>query len=314
MKNKNNQLTPKKKLPLNSDIVFRRVFSKEGNEPLLKSLLEAILDIKIKSVKVKNPQISKDLYDSKAGVLDIKVEIDENIICDVEMQVTNEKNIEKRSTYYMASAVTETIHEGDTYQCAKKVIVINILNFNYFKRNSYHSIAHMKFEDSNPQEYVEMGYQIEDKIATPDIEMHFLELPKFIKKNPEANTELEQWLWLIAGKEEKIEMAKKENEEIKKATDIIDQMSMNPEEWEMYMSRKKAIINYNSGISQAKEDGKKEGIKQGIKQGIEQGIKQGIRKEKLKVAKELLKTGMAVEKIVEITELSKEEVEKIKID
>lgn len=73
----------------------------------------------------------------------------------------------------------------------------------------------------------------------------------------------------------KIEMAKKENKEIKKATDIIDQMSMNPEEWEMYMSRKKAIINYNSGIYQAKEDGKKE------------GIEQGIRKEKLKVAKEL---------------------------
>lgn len=105
-------------------------------------------------------------------------------------------------------------------------------------------------------------------------------------------------------------MAKKENEEIKKATDIIDQMSMNPEEWEMYMSRKKAIINYNSGIYQAKEDGKKEGLKQ----GIEQGIEQGIRKEKLKVAKELLKTGMAVEKIVEITELSKEEVEKIATD
>lgn len=175
MKKINNPLTPKKKLPLNSDIVFRRVFSKEGNEPLLKSLLEAILDIKIKSVKVKNPQISKNLYDSKAGVLDIKVEIDENIICDVEMQVTNEKNIEKRSTYYMASTVTEAIYEGDTYQ----------------------------FEDSKPQEYVEMGYETEDKIATPDIEMHFLELPKFIKKNPEANTELEQWLWLIAGKEEK---------------------------------------------------------------------------------------------------------------
>ena len=39
-----------------------------------------------------------------------------------------------------------------------------------------------------------------------------------------------------------------------------------------------------------------------------------MRNEKLKVAKELLKTGMAVEKIVEITELSKEEIEKIKID
>lgn len=83
----------------------------------------------------------------------------------------------------------------------------------------------MKFEYSKPQEYVEMGYQTEDKIATPDIEMHFLELSKFIKKNPEANTELEQWLWLIAGKEEKIEMAKKENEEIKKAKEKVEKIA-----------------------------------------------------------------------------------------
>ena len=35
-----------KKLPLTSDIVFKRVFSKEGNEDILKALLEAILEIK----------------------------------------------------------------------------------------------------------------------------------------------------------------------------------------------------------------------------------------------------------------------------
>ena len=86
-------------LPLTSDIVFKRVFSREGNEKILKDLLEAILEIKIKGVVVKNPELHRNLYDSKAGVLDIKVEIDENTICDVEMQVKDEKNIGSRSTY-----------------------------------------------------------------------------------------------------------------------------------------------------------------------------------------------------------------------
>lgn len=40
------------KLPLTSDIVFKRVFSKKGNESILKSLLEAILDIKNQKVIV----------------------------------------------------------------------------------------------------------------------------------------------------------------------------------------------------------------------------------------------------------------------
>ena len=39
-----------KKLPLTSDIVFKRVFSKEGNEDILKALLEAILEISILSL------------------------------------------------------------------------------------------------------------------------------------------------------------------------------------------------------------------------------------------------------------------------
>lgn len=88
----------------------------------------------------------------------------------------------------------------------------------------------MKFERAKENEFIDMGYQREDEIATQDLEMHFIEIPKFVKKNPEANTRLEQWLWLIAGREEKLEMAKKENKEIKKAMDMIDEMSMDEKE------------------------------------------------------------------------------------
>ena len=83
IKQTNQNTKQKKKLPLSSDIVFKRVFSKEGNEGILKALLEAILEINIKSVIVKNPEMPKDLYDSKAGVMDIKVEIDTNTIVDI---------------------------------------------------------------------------------------------------------------------------------------------------------------------------------------------------------------------------------------
>ena len=63
---------PTKRLPLNSDIVFKRVFSKEGNEDILKALLEAILDVSIQKVQVKNPEIPRNLYNSKARNLRYK--------------------------------------------------------------------------------------------------------------------------------------------------------------------------------------------------------------------------------------------------
>ena len=150
----------------------------------------------------------------------------------------------------------------------------------------------MKFEKTKPQEFIDMGYTKEDEIATKDLEMHFIEIPKFVKKNPEANTKLEQWLWLIVGREEKLKMAKKENKEIKKAMDIIDEMSMDPKEWELYESRRLAIMDYNTGMHQSRKD--------------------GIKEEKNRVAKELLKLGMNIEDIQKVTKLTKEEIEQLK--
>ncbi len=44
---------------------------------------------------------------------------------------------------------------------------------------------------------------------------YLIELHNFKEKNPECNTKLEQWLWLIDGsEEEKVKMSAKENEEI----------------------------------------------------------------------------------------------------
>ena len=56
-------------------------------------------------------------------------------------------------------------------------------------------------------------------------------------------------------------MARKENKEIDKAIDIINQMSMDEKEWNLYISRQRAIWDYNTGMKTAKEKGIEEGAK-----------------------------------------------------
>ena len=53
-------------------------------------------------------------------------------------------------------------------------------------------------------------------------------------------------------------MAEKEFEEIQKAMEIIDEMSMDSKEWELYESREKAIMDYNSGMKAAERRGREE--------------------------------------------------------
>ena len=97
------------RLPLTSDYVFKRIFGQEENKSALIDFLEGILKIKIENLQINNPEIPKDFYDSKYGVLDLKVTLDNKIIVNVEMQVQNQYNIEQRSTFYMASTYTQQI-------------------------------------------------------------------------------------------------------------------------------------------------------------------------------------------------------------
>ncbi len=249
-----------KRLPLSSDIVFKRVFSSDDNNDLLKSLLESILNIKMQEVEVLDSELTRETTESKAGTLDIKARVDKDTVINIEMQVQNEYNIEKRSAYYMASIASLDLKTKEDYKELSKIIVINILCFDYFKRNSFYNIAHMKFEKATDEAYIDLGYKKEDELVTDRLEMHFIELKKFMKKNLEASKSnmLNSWLWLICGKEDKVEKVRKESKEIQKAIDVIDRMSMDSKEWDLYESRQKALINYNSGLTAAKEKGKEE--------------------------------------------------------
>ena len=168
------------------------------------------------------------------------------------------------------------------------------------ERNSYHSIAKMKYEDTKPIEFVDMGYKKEEEEATNIFEMHFIELPKFKEKNPDCNTKLEQWLWLIDGsKEEKVKMSAKENEEIDKTVKELDKLSKDPDEIAKYEEREWSIMRYNVEMKTNRELGEKEGRKEGEK------------KTKEKIVKALKNMNLSIEQIAQAVELTKKEVEAI---
>lgn len=288
------------KMRLTVDYAFKRVFGRNGNEGILKDFLESILDIEIKDIIIQNPEIPKNMRDSKIGILDVRAEINGKEIIEVEMQVQNQYNMDKRSSTYITKIYSDQLKEGDSYVEVKKVAVINILNFNYYERNSYHSVGRMKFENSKENEKVDMGYILEEQYVTDDLEMHFIELPKFRKKNPDISSKLDQWLWLICGEEEKIKMAKNENEKIKEAKSELEKLEMSAEDRELYELRLKAIrdeINIRES-----------GYTDGMKDGEEKGKKQ----KSIEIAKNMLKKQIPLELIEELTGISQSEIDKIK--
>ena len=279
-------------LPLTDDYIFKRVFAYKGNESVLKDFLEALLKIEIKGIKITNPEIIPYEKGEKRGLLDIKAEINDGTMLDVEMQMKNERNTDERATEYMGKMISEQLQVGEDYQNLKKSIVIFITNYNFLKRNSYHSVGRMKFDKTIEDEYVNMGYDKEDEVASKYIEVHYIELPKFKKKELSKFTKLDQWMCIFTQNREGIMLAEKENKEIKRAINTLDFLSKDPKERERHNSI--VMAEYNRLVSEHNffEDGKKEG--------------------KIEIAKKMLKEKVPIEMIEKFTELSKEEIEKIK--
>ena len=258
-----NETQKVERLPLTDDYIFKRVFAFEGNESVLKDFLEAILKKDIKEVTIKNPEIIPYEKDEKRGLLDIKAETDDGTILDVEMQMKDWKNTQERGTQYLGNMITSQLQVGDDYQKLKKSIVIFITNYNFLERNSYHSVGKMKFDETLEEEYVDMGYEQEEQIASKYIEFHYIELPKYKKKEASKFTKLDQWMCVFTQRKEETMLAEKENKQIKRAMNTLDFISKDPKERERHNSIIMAEYNRLTSEHNFFEAGVEEGIAKG---------------------------------------------------
>lgn len=279
-------------LPLSNDYVFKRIFGKGGNERILKSLLEAILKINIQKIEVKNPEIPKETIDEKLSILDIKAEINEDTIIDIEMQVGNITAIDRRLIVYNAKLIAGDVKVSEEYRNVKDTIVICILNDNVIKRNAYLSLAMLKYEKTEDIRYVDMGYKSEDEYLTKMSKYYIIELPKFRKKKPKVADLLEKWLYVIGGDQKMIEECKNDNEEIKEAVKQLKEMSADEYERELYEIRERSRLTYNTEMNEAKR----------------KGLSEGKAEEKKEIAKKMKEEGLHIELIKKITNLTEEEI------
>lgn len=281
-----------KRLSLKNDIIFKAFFSKAGNEKYLKDFLSSILRIEITDIKVLEEVNLEQLSPKeKGGRLDIQAFLNDGMIVNIEMQMKNLKNIEQRNDIYEAKTISRYFQKGKDYKEAKEVISIYILNYNLFGFDEY-ILDTVKVLNNH------RDYQI-NSISKE----YYIQLPKFRKSNPDMNNKLNQWLAVIDGEDRgKIEMAKEKNEIIEEAELNISRFSESEQAIYLEISRDIWESDRTTELNCAREE------------GIEEGIAKGRAEEKkrqIKIAKKLLNMKMTIDEICEITELSKEEIEKM---
>ena len=203
----------------------------------------------------------------------------------------------KRSLYYASTLLHNQLKVGESYFKLSEVIQINILDFLIFPNQSIINWFLLK-ERTNP-----------DLVLTEDLQMIYIELPKFKKSTvEELNSEIDVWLYLLKYSqtltEEDTMKLKNKLPDLKNAFGALELYATDPEKQRQLEERLRSDENLAYEMAAKYELGIEQGIEQGIEKGIEQGIQKGEFKNKLETARKMQEEGFSIEQIVRITGLT----------
>lgn len=291
-----------KNMTLTNDYLFKRTFGYVGQEHITKVFLRDLFLKEINEVSLDNSTITeKDIMDDKMGIMDIKAVINNHVQCDIEVQVLPQDEIAERVLFYMSKEFKKTLQKGLSYGALKKTITVLVADFelkNIKELPKYATKWNFREEDYT------------DIILTDVMEIYIIELPKLTSYAKNTDKErLNLWAEFIKNPGVKIEMSEEDDnkmketkETIKKAQERYEELLRDKHEMELAELREKYVLDQisikNTGYREGEEAGKKEGKKEATRE----------------VAKRMLQNNIDIETIIEITELTKEEIDNIKND
>ncbi|MGL6105119.1 Rpn family recombination-promoting nuclease/putative transposase [Romboutsia sp.] len=265
--------------PLN-DFIFKKLFGEPESKENLRAFLNALLYNNIGNIReieiIKDKELTTDEIINKTGIIDVLAKIEDGTRINIEVQLTDQKNMDKRTLFYWSRIYNRGIIKGEDYSNLNKVITINILDFNFIDLDKFHTEFTLRESEHN------------DYKLTDVLEIHFIEMPKFKKLSNKdlENDRLQRWLMFLRNDisdselEELIDM----DNDIKKAEERLEYLSSDPQTMEIYWERERALYERANLIST------------------------GEHNEKVSTILRSHKLGFTVEQIAQIVELKEDQV------
>ena len=241
-------MAEKKQLSPKLDVVFHMLFGEPKNESITKKLLEDVLDEKIIKIELdKNPYLWGNQADDKLGIIDVKAEIDDKNMVDIEIQRSGKKDFVERILLYWAKMYEKQIQKTEKYSELKRCIVISFVDFELDVSKDLPADTKWQIKEAK------MG----KRILTEKLEIVILELPKAEKSID--NKQITKWLKFLEDPYgEEVEKMSENEKEIKEAVKSLEEINADEAKVRIAELREKYILDRNSELEEAKENGIKQ--------------------------------------------------------
>lgn len=291
------------------DIAFKKIFGVEENKDLLISLINSIVsdEDQVKDLTLLNPYNPKTFREDKRSILDIKAVGIDGKRFNIEIQISDEADYDKRALYYWAKLYTEQLKTADDYSALSKAIGIHILNFTSIPQvKKYHNIFHIKEKESGI-------------LYFKDLELHTIELKKFSENSKEEFSDLigkiknslDIWVAFLTRHDllNKDKLPKNlDDKNLKKALSVLEVMNFNTEEREAYEDHLKWMRIESNTLKKYEEKGRAEGKAEGMAEGKAEGMAEAIEM----VVMNMLHQKLSDEIIIQFTHISPDDLSKCK--
>jgi len=278
-----------------TDYGFKRLFGEEPNKDLLLDFLNELLKEEQGRITdltyLKNENLASTELNRKA-IFDLYCTNEKGEKFIVELQKTKQKFFKDRTLYYSTFPIQEQAVKGSNWNFElKKVYTIAILDFIFD-------------EDKNEPNKFRYDIKLTDietkKVFHDKLTFIYLEMPKFNKKVNELKTRFEKWLFVLKNlhKLDRIPNELKENIFLK-LFETAEIAKFNKAEYQDYEDSLKYYRDLKNSLDTAKEEGKIEGLKEGKKE------------RNIEIAIEMLKKGLDISLIKDITGLSDKEIKNL---
>jgi predicted transposase/invertase (TIGR01784 family) len=267
-----------------TDFAFKKIFGSKQSTDILISFLNAMLhDGKptIVSLVILDPYQSPRIKGIKDSCLDIKATLGDGRTVIIEMQVLNTLGFEKRVLYNAAKAYSTQLNVGDDYILLNPIVALTITDFEMFP--------------NSPKMISSYALREKEELTTysDDIELVFVELPKFKKTLDEIETVSDKWIYFLryASQLQSVPPSMGDEPAIEHAFQVAQQSKLTRKELEIVEKSQMLLHDNRNALLYAEQQGKL--------------------KAKLEIAKQLLDV-LDVEMIAQKTGLTVVEIESLR--
>jgi len=276
------------------DWAMKRLLRNKANFEVLEGFLSELLRRKIIIKNIAESEGNKTDEADKSNKVDILVEADNKEIVIIELQYDSEADYFHRMLYGTSKAITEHIHEGAPYSEVRKVYSVNIVYFDLGKGDDYvyHGITNFRGLHTNNELILTANQQkVYHKTVVGELypEYYIIKIRGF---NDVAKNTLDEWIYYLKNNRIKDDFTA---QGLDKARKLLAVDNLPDDDKKRY---------YRSIEERRIRDSE-------MQTALFEGEEKGLKKATINVVIKSYQSGLSVETISAITDLTIEEVKKI---